>query len=168
MIGAEELSFSLVDADVAMPFVKRHHYSHSCPPSQMYFGAFFQDALVGVAVFRKPSLPRVSKGYGVDLELVRLVLIDEAGKNSESRFVMYCIRHIRSLRRFGAIISYADPRFGHSGTVYRACSFPLSAKKGGMAPGASSWTAKSGTQSLLTISGGAAEADWSRCSLLPR
>ena len=123
MIAASELTFRAIDHGPGRAFVARYHYSGSCPPSQHYFGAYSGDTLVGVCAFRKPSLPRVAAGYGVDVELVRLVLVDEAGKNSESRFIAWTLRQLRALRKYSAVISYADPRFGHSGKIYAATGF---------------------------------------------
>jgi hypothetical protein len=57
------------------------------------------------------------------LELRRLVLIDEAPKNSESRFISLCIKYLKSHTDYEAILSLADPAFGHSGTIYKASNF---------------------------------------------
>ena len=66
-------------------FVKQHHYSKACPPGMHWFSAWHGAELVGVMLFRKPSLPKTGAAYGCDLELSRVVLLDKAGKNSESR-----------------------------------------------------------------------------------
>lgn len=104
-------------------FVKAHHYSKTCPPSQYYFSATFEEQLVGVCVFRIPSLPKVRQAYGAELELVRLVLLDEAEKNSESRFIGWCLAWVRKNTPTKNVLSFADPRFGHSGTIYKASNF---------------------------------------------
>jgi hypothetical protein len=73
--------------------------------------------------FRRPSLPRVARGYGADLELARLYISDEAGRNSESRFIGWCLRWLRRNTKVRTIISYADPEHGHLGTIYAASNF---------------------------------------------
>lgn len=104
-------------------FVKRHHYSRACPPGKYWFMAWAGDTLVGVMLFRKPSLPKTAAGYGVDLELSRLVMLDAAGKNSESRFIGFALRWLAKHSDASAVISFADPRAGHAGTIYRASNW---------------------------------------------
>lgn len=104
-------------------FIREHHYSKSCPPGAFIFGAVFGDELVGAMLFRRPSLPRTRTAYGVDLELSRLVLLDQAEKNSESRFIGFALRWLRKHSDATAVISFADPRQGHQGTVYRASNW---------------------------------------------
>jgi hypothetical protein len=104
-------------------FVRAHHYSKACPPGKHWFSAWHADQLVGVMLFRKPSLPKTGLAYGVDLELSRLVLLDAAGKNSESRFIGFALRWLTKNTQHAAVISFADPRAGHEGTIYRAANF---------------------------------------------
>ncbi len=121
---ARDLVFSASpDMRAARAFVVAHHYSRTCPPSQFFFDATFAGALVGVCVFRKPSLPKVAACYGADIELVRLYLHDTAEKNAESRFIGWCLRQLKKQRAYSRCISYADPRAGHQGTIYRAANF---------------------------------------------
>lgn len=108
-------------------FVCDNHYSRKCPPSKFYFSAWFAPKIathrVGACVFNAPQLPKIAKCYEVDLELNRLVLLDECPKNSESRFIGWALRWLRKNTQFKKVISYADPRFGHLGTIYRASNF---------------------------------------------
>lgn len=124
MIPARELSFEKVDDSKAVrAFVTRYHYSGSCPPGNTYFAASHRGRMVGAAVYRKPSLPKTRAAYGVDLELSRLVMADECGKNSESRFVGFQLRWLKRHSSAVAVISFADPHHGHSGIIYRASNF---------------------------------------------
>lgn len=107
----------------ARQFVCQHHYSGKCPPSKFYFSAKVNNQRVGVCVFNIPQLPKIAKCYGVDLELNRLVLLDDCPKNSESRFIGWALRWLRKNTQYKKVISYADPRFGHRGTIYRASNF---------------------------------------------
>lgn len=56
-------------------------------------------------------------------ELMRLVLLDELPKNSESRFLGWCLRWLKDNTTLLAVVSFADPKFGHKGTVYRATNW---------------------------------------------
>lgn len=126
MIGARELQFGRVqdsDSPQYKHFVRQHHYSKACPPGKYWFAAWHENKLVGVMVFRKPSLPKTAKAYDVQLELSRLVMLDEAGKNSESRFIGFALRWIGKNDDAKAIISFADPRAGHDGVIYRASNW---------------------------------------------
>jgi hypothetical protein len=76
-------------------------------------------------------LPKVEAAYKSDLELVRLVLLDEAPKNSESCFIAWCLRWLRKNTAHKRVVSFSDPRFGHTGTVYRAANFIVLGKERG-------------------------------------
>lgn len=125
-IPAHALTFEKPEnwrAPALSAFVKQHHYSKACPPGMHWFSAWHGSELVGVMLFRKPSLPKTGKAYGVTLELSRVVLLDEAGKNSESRFIGWALRWLRKHTDHAAVISFADPRFGHVGTIYKASNW---------------------------------------------
>jgi len=112
-------------------FVKQHHYSKACPPGAHWFSASARGELVGVLLFRRPSLPNTRTGYDCDMELSRCVLLDHAGKNSESRFIGWALRWLKKNTDSRAVISFADPRFGHVGTIYKASNWqPLGKEKG--------------------------------------
>jgi len=113
-------------------FVKTYHYSKACPPGLYSFGAFHNSELVGVALYRKPSLPKTAVAYGVQLELARLVLLDKAGRNSESRFIGHCLGWLKKNKKnISPIISFADPRFGHEGIIYKASNWEYLGKEKG-------------------------------------
>jgi hypothetical protein len=58
------------------------------------------------------------------LELRRLVLLDCAGKNSESRVIGKCLRTIKRIdQNIELVVSYSDPYYNHSGIVYKASNF---------------------------------------------
>lgn len=127
-IKAKDLRFCCIapaslDAKSVREFVKTHHYSKACPPGHHYFAAYHNGRMVGAAVYRKPSLPKTRQAYGTDIELSRLVLLDECGKNSESRFIGFQLRWLRQKSWPSAVISFADPHYGHEGTIYKASNF---------------------------------------------
>lgn len=107
----------------ARKFICDWHYSKKCPPAKFYFTARQAGRLVGVCVFNAPQLPKIAKCYGIDLELTRLVLLDECPKNSESKFIAWCLRWLGKNTLARRVVSFADPRFGHVGTIYKASNF---------------------------------------------
>lgn len=129
-IKARELEFGFfAHASQAREFIKKHHYSGICPPSEFYFRASNMGETVGCCCFRRPSLPKTATAYGADLELSRLAILDAAGKNSESRFIGHCLRWLRKNTTYRRVVSFADPLHGHSGTIYRASNFIFAGKE---------------------------------------
>lgn len=57
------------------------------------------------------------------LELRRLVLDDQCARNSESRVVGQTLRWLKKNTSVKTVVSYADPHYGHEGTIYKASNF---------------------------------------------
>jgi hypothetical protein len=106
--------------------VKEHHYSHSVPGGVEYsFRLEFNGQLGGALLIgmKTGNVDAVLiKGHKpTDFrELVRLVLLDAVPRNSESQFISWCVRYMKQHTQVKALVSFADPEHGHSGTVYRA------------------------------------------------
>jgi hypothetical protein len=83
--------------------------------------------LVGAVLFGAMSTTAWKKFGSLEknvLELRRLVLLDNVGKNSESRTIGFCLRYIKKHDKdVEIVVSYADPLHGHSGTIYKASNF---------------------------------------------
>ena len=114
-------------------FVEEHHYSHNINGVKIKycFKVVYEqegkDLLVGGIIFGAMSTTAWKKFSDAEnkvLELRRLVLLDQAGRNSESRVVGYCLRWIRKMdKEVEVIVSYADPYYNHDGTIYKASNF---------------------------------------------
>ena len=107
--------------------IARLHYSKSVfgVTASACFRVARQGRVVGGALFGLPAgtgvLEKYNKGEPL-LELRRFVLTDDCPKNSES----FCLAVMfRQLRRRGIrrVLSYADPAYGHAGTIYAATGF---------------------------------------------
>src|SRR3990167_8381934 len=111
--------------DVAR-FVVEHHYSKSHPGGVDYaFRADFDEYLCGVALFGwMAGNPKAVHHPAITVheqrELMRVVLLDEVPKNSETKFIGWCLRWLRKNTKLRLIISFADPAHGHTGIIYRA------------------------------------------------
>ena len=126
-------------ADIRL-FVETHHYSGSVNGVKVTtcYRVDHCGILVGAVIYGQMSTTAWKK-FGRSeievLELRRLVLIDDAPKNSESRVVGWTLRHIRkNLPLVKVVVSYADPYYGHSGIIYKASNFKylgMSAKDNG-------------------------------------
>jgi hypothetical protein len=129
VIKARDLETSTCNLSEIRAFVEDNHYSHNINGVKISqcFCVKHNNKLVGAVIFGALSTTawkRFSDSEKKVLELRRLVLVDEAGRNSESRVVGWCLRWIkRNLPEIEIIVSYADPAHGHSGVIYRASNF---------------------------------------------
>lgn len=133
-----EATFSSCKRETIEGFVEKHHYSHNLNGviADYCFKLTDGDRLVGAAVFGRLAMASQWKRYGEHeeevLELRRLVCVDEAPKNTESWFIAKCLKWLRDYTEVKAVVSYADPEYGHSGTIYKASNFEY---KGLSSPG---------------------------------
>lgn len=129
---------------IAKPFVQRHHYSGSLPPTRISTGLFRNSTgrakrseLVGVASFTVSMNPAAGKrNTGLEgaasIELGRLVLLDHIEANAESWFVAKSFKLLRREKpEIEAVYAYSDPVIrtdqdghvvlpGHVGELYQA------------------------------------------------
>lgn len=134
---AKEIVVKVIPAKIAMPFIKRHHYSgkvvnNSC----LHFGAFLDGKLHGVLSYG-PSLDK-SKIIGLVegtkwsefLELNRMAFDDYLPRNSESYVIAKTLRMIKkNAPHVKWVISFADACSCGDGTIYRASNFVLTGIK---------------------------------------
>lgn len=104
--------------------VVKHHYLHRKAPVSFAYGLFKGPKMVGVVTFGTPPSRHLQmSACPTDparvVELNRLWVDDCCGPNSESWFVSRALR----LMPPRIVVSYADPKFGHYGYVYRALNF---------------------------------------------
>lgn len=134
---AKEITLKVIPARVAVPFVKRHHYSGKvCANSQLHFGAFLDGTLHGVLSFGpsmdKSNLVGLVEGTGWNefIELNRMAFDDILPRNSESRCIGQALRIIRrQAPHIKWVISFADGTQCGDGTIYRAANFVLTGIK---------------------------------------
>jgi hypothetical protein len=111
-------------------FVEKYHYSHSINGVKIAH-CFRVDSpdkrLVGAVIFGALSTTAWKRFADAEykvLELRRLVLLDEAERNSESRVVGRTLRWLKKqATEVEAVVSYADPAQNHTGIIYRASNF---------------------------------------------
>lgn len=130
---AKEIIIKVIPAKIAVPFVKKHHYSGKVVQnSNLHFGAFLDGQLHGVMSFGssmdKAKVQKLVEGTGWNefLELNRMAFDDYLPRNSES----YCISKALKLIKKNApqikwVISFADGCSCGDGTIYRASNFKL-------------------------------------------
>lgn len=134
MIKARELVIAPCEVFEVKNFIETYHYSKNINGVKITkcFQVSFNGRLVGAVLFGQMSTTAWKRFGDTEcsvLELRRLVLLDECGRNSESRVIGYCIRWIKkNLPDVKVIVSYADPTFGHTGVIYKASNFKLVGK----------------------------------------
>jgi hypothetical protein len=126
-----------LQASIGKEFVKKYHYSHGIHNGPMCYGLFNKDELIGVCAFATPSSENVCASvFGVEYkrsvtELHRLVLLDEAPKNSESWFIVRALKKLKEDRPYyDAVLSFADATEGHRGVIYQATNAIYSGTSG--------------------------------------
>jgi hypothetical protein len=106
-----------------------HHYTHSIPSGENIFTQF-EDAVI---VFSRPANKNVSRWLlGADnyvWELSRMWAPDGHRRTLLTEAIAACVEEFAiAVKRLSAgtctaLVSYADPNAGHTGTVYRAASW---------------------------------------------
>lgn len=111
--------------DAVDSMIRKNHYLHSWPGVvTAVFAMEAEGDVVGVCVYALPPIQTAIRYGGPVWELARLWIEDSQGKNSESWFIAQTVKSIER-RRVGllALVSYADPSVGHTGTIYRAANW---------------------------------------------
>lgn len=129
MIKPKELTIEVCPVKEVKDFIEFNHYSKNINGVKVSycFKVLYDNRIVGAVLFGAMSTTawkKFSENEKEVLELRRLVLLDEAGKNCESRVVGYCLRWIKNNdKNIKVVVSYADPNHGHSGIIYKASNF---------------------------------------------
>ena len=113
---------------VAKEMVQRRHYLHTLPGgTKLAFGVLLSSRLLGVLTLGvgPVNVHRLVEGASpVDcLTLTRFWLDDSLPSNSESRVMGFVVRALRTASSIRFLITYADPRQGHVGTIYQASNW---------------------------------------------
>ncbi len=109
---------SFKNQELYKSFVITNHYSKSLSRgNRIIFVLKINNELSGISVFSYPT------GKGSILECKRFVLWKNAKKNLASWFMSKCLKEIKKQKLCDAILSYADPNFGHTGIMYKASNF---------------------------------------------
>ncbi len=113
----------------ALRLVIRHHYLHSMCPISYAFGIEVDGELKGVCTTGRAGFARglcncCGKERSHDVfELNRLWIDDCLPRNSESRFIGWCLRQLRRINPTLIVVSYADTKQGHVGYVYQSTNW---------------------------------------------
>lgn len=113
-----------VTSQVALKLLVAHHYLHRKTSVSFAFGLYRGPKLVGAVTFGTPpsrhlQMSACPSDPSLTVELNRLWTEDDLPKNTESWFVSRALKMMPPR----IVVSYADPKFGHFGYIYRALNF---------------------------------------------
>lgn len=127
----QDYEVSIIPHSDASAFIKEHHYaSGTANTSVAAFGLFRidSDTLLGAALWM-PPLPPVGKcirgkEWKKVLALSRLAIHPCVPTNGASFLLGACVRYFKKEdTRWLSLVTYADEREGHDGTIYRAANW---------------------------------------------
>ena len=137
-----KLSIRPVTKNRAKQMVIKYHYSKLWTKCSVALGLFHQtgnehaffdepeEKMVGVIVYGDPIGRLTGQSISDEiertevLELTRLFIHDGYGSNIESWFISQSFKWLRRFKpNIKALISYASPVEGHSGTIYQATNW---------------------------------------------
>lgn len=110
-------------------FIEKNHYSGSINGVMASYCFKLEDngKIVGAMLYGGLGMANAWKKYAKNpedvIELRRLCLIDNTPSNSESFFIGQTLRWLKKNTNIETVVSYADPNYGHQGTIYRATNF---------------------------------------------
>ena len=110
-------------------FIESNHYSGNINgvKSSFCFALLDDGKLIGAMIYGPFGMANAWKKYASSenqvIELRRLCLIDETPKNSESYFIGQTLKWLKKNTEIKVVVSYADPNYGHQGTIYKATNF---------------------------------------------
>lgn len=114
-----------VSESVVVPLIRGGHYLHKMPAIVTCCLLLTVDQWsVGAVVWAIPPRETIRRYQHSTWELARLWLTDELPRNSETWLIGRSIRHVRSQHpAVKHLVSYADPKQGHVGIIYRASNW---------------------------------------------
>lgn len=122
-----------IETLIAKPWILQRHYAKRMCPISYAFGAFRDDALIGIVTYGTPaSAPLRSGVCGPEYAKLVLELNRLCCENSPNIASILVGRSLRMLPVPTIVVSYADTHQGHVGYVYQATNFlytGLSAKR---------------------------------------
>lgn len=128
-VRVKDFEVRLVERSEVRDFIEKHHYSQSINGLMVShsFGLYRQEELIGAMIYGKLAMANAWRKYGESadevVELRRLATLDDTPKNTESYFIGHTLRWLRKNTAIKTVVSYADPNYGHAGTIYKATNF---------------------------------------------
>lgn len=125
---AKDYTVARMEHAMAATFIRAHHYSQgSSNTSTDAFGLWRGDLLVGAALWLPPTKVAAQSVDPFDwarvVSLSRLAVAPSEPTNAESIFIGAMLRTLHAEKRWTVLLTYADERQGHEGTIYKATNW---------------------------------------------
>ena len=140
-VDTNKLIIREIDKKLSEDLIIKFHYSHKFSLCKIAYGIFYitdkqseffdatEEKLIGTIVYSQPagrsSAESISKLIKVDecMELIRLVILNDYGKNIESWFISQSLKLLKKdFPQIKCVITYADGEQNHRGIIYQACN----------------------------------------------
>jgi len=141
-INPNKITIREISKKIGKDMIVKHHYSHKWTSCRYTLGIFYQtdnehqffdekdEKLAGVAIYGYPVGRSAPKSISPELkeeevlELTRLFIFDDYGKNTESVTLSKTFKWLReNVPEIKVLVSYSDPEQGHLGTIYQATNW---------------------------------------------
>lgn len=136
----DELVFEKTSREEAQQTVFEYHYS-AMPNNvkkDLLFRLRHEDELLGVMAFGDLAGANAWQKYADSpqkvTELRRMALKPGTVTNTASFFIGKALRWLKENSDYEVVVSYADPFYGHSGSIYRATNFEYRGKTPNTSP----------------------------------
>lgn len=116
-----------IDTKSARRAVHRWHYSRRMPVFKINtIGLWENNEFIGTIIFGQGATPEIGKSFGMKrtevCELLRVAISDHATETS--KFIAISLRMVKKKNpNLRIVISFADSRQGHIGTIYQASNW---------------------------------------------
>ena len=127
MTRAPELKIDWASHDAAKYACLHWHYSKSIPvPPLVKIGVWENNKFIGVVIFSRGASSNLLKPYGLDqdegCELTRIALTKHVAP--VSKLISIALKFLKkNSPKLRLIVSFADPTYGHNGSVYQAANW---------------------------------------------
>ena len=125
----KEYEVKHIEHKYAKAFIEKNHYSKSCGNTSILCTSLYKKnslELLGVSIWMLAPCG-VAKKYSNQmndvLTLSRFAIIDGMPTNTASFLLGRSIRIIEKLQQYKTLITYADERMNHQGTIYKATNW---------------------------------------------
>lgn len=125
-----DIIFSSIDSiKSCREFLSKYHYAGFGRPSSILYAGYYKNDISFLAKFSPPVRQGIAGTVGVEnhqlLELDRFCIHPSY---HQKNFGSYCMSHLIDMLKKDRpeilkLVSFADPRFGHSGTIYKASNW---------------------------------------------
>jgi len=122
-----DLRLDWCSSDAAKYACEKWHYSGTVPPVKpLKIGVWENGSYIGVVIYSRGATPNIGSPYGLDqtevCELTRIALDDH--ETPVSRIISISLKLLRDrCPGIGLVVSFADPKQDHDGTVYQAANW---------------------------------------------